>query len=416
MRCRTTGSERTATVTVPALAWLYPLFVNIVSDWLRKQISDPQIVSLALLLALIWAAMTFIPSVFAPLLAALLVAYLLEGPVTRLERFGMRRLWAALLTWLVFVTLAAVVLWTLVPLMIKQSVQVLRELPSVATQLREWYVSVANDYPNIFSVRQMDEVAGSLSIDLDQMQRGIVTRSHLLGAGLTLIVVYLILVPILVLFMLKDKHQMLGWARHFLPRDISLIARVWYDMDGQIANYVRGKVVEILIVWAASFLIYRVLGLNYAVLLGAVTGFSVLVPWVGATLVTIPVAAVAFAQFGLDSQFAGVMLAYGVLQALDGNVLVPLIFSETNDLHPAAIIVAVMFFGGVWGFWGVFFAIPLATLVHAVIKAWPRAPEVLTTPAATTGQNSPGDEGAEPAHNPYRLDTPSTSPTPGETR
>ena len=178
-------------------------------------------------------------------------------------------------------------------------------------------------------------------------------------------------VPILVLFMLKDKQQMLRWARRFLPRDISLIGRVWHDMDGQISNYVRGKVVEILIVWTVSFIVYKLLGLNYAVLLGAVTGFSVLVPWVGATLVTIPVAAVAYAQFGLGPQLAWTLIAYGVLQALDGNVLVPLIFSETNDLHPAAIIVAVMFFGGVWGFWGVFFAIPLATLVNAVIKAWP---------------------------------------------
>lgn len=345
--------------------------MNIVSDWLRKQISDPQIVSLALLLALIWVALTFIPTVFAPLLAALLVAYLLEGPVMRLQRRGMRRTWAAICVWVLFVGLTAVALWALVPLLIKQSIQVLQELPTVIARLREWYVGIAADYPNIFSVQQMDEVAGSLSIDLDLMQREIMSRSHLLGAGLTLVVVYLILVPILVLFMLKDKQQMLRWARRFLPRDISLIGRVWHDMDGQISNYVRGKVVEILIVWTVSFIVYKLLGLNYAVLLGAVTGFSVLVPWVGATLVTIPVAAVAYAQFGLGPQLAWTLIAYGVLQALDGNVLVPLIFSETNDLHPAAIIVAVMFFGGVWGFWGVFFAIPLATLVKAVIKAWP---------------------------------------------
>ena len=65
------------------------------------------------------------------------------------------------------------------------------------------------------------------------------------------------------------------------------------------------------------------------------------------------------------------MLAYGIIQALDGNVLVPLLFSEVVDLHPIAIIVAVLIFGGLWGFWGVFFAIPLATLVQAVLKAWP---------------------------------------------
>jgi putative permease len=57
---------------------------------------------------------------------------------------------------------------------------------------------------------------------------------------------------------------------------------------------------------------------------------------------------------------------------LDGNVLVPLMFSEAVNLHPVAIIVAILVFGGLWGFWGVFFAIPLATLVQAVLNAWPR--------------------------------------------
>ena len=106
-------------------------------------------------------------------------------------------------------------------------------------------------------------------------------------------------------------------------------------------------------------------------LLAAVTGFSVLVPYVGATVVTFPVAAVAYAQWGPGADMGWVLFAYAVIQALDGNVLVPLLFSEAVDLHPVAIIAAVLFFGGVWGFWGVFFAIPLATVVAAVIRAWP---------------------------------------------
>jgi len=73
------------------------------------------------------------------------------------------------------------------------------------------------------------------------------------------------------------------------------------------------------------------------------------------------------------SNSAGVIIiAYTIIQILDGNVLVPILFSEVINLHPIAIIVAVLFFGGVWGFWGVFFAIPLAILFQGVLKAWPR--------------------------------------------
>ena len=72
------------------------------------------------------------------------------------------------------------------------------------------------------------------------------------------------------------------------------------------------------------------------------------------------------------------MLAYTIIQALDGNVLVPLLFSEAVNLHPVAIILAVLVFGGLWGFWGVFFSIPLATLVKGILYAWPIAVQEAT--------------------------------------
>ena len=79
----------------------------------------------------------------------------------------------------------------------------------------------------------------------------------------------------------------------------------------------------------------------------------------------------AFFQWGIGSEFYSVFAVYVIIQTLDGNLLVPLLFSEAVNLHPVAIIMAVLFFGGIWGLWGVFFAIPLATLVKAIINAWP---------------------------------------------
>ena len=110
-------------------------------------------------------------------------------------------------------------------------------------------------------------------------------------------------------------------------------------------------------------------------------GVSVLIPYIGAAVVTIPIAFVAFFQWGWGWEFGQVMIAYAIIQALDGNVLVPLLFSEALNLHPVAIIVAILVFGGLWGFWGVFFAIPLATLVQAVLKAWPRVMREDSLPA-----------------------------------
>jgi putative permease len=149
--------------------------------------------------------------------------------------------------------------------------------------------------------------------------------------------------------------------------------KIWAEMNLQIANYVRGKVIEIFIVGAVTYICFALLGVNYALLLGIAVGFSVVVPYIGAAVVTIPVAVIGFFQWGFTSEFYYLMGVYAVIQALDGNVLVPLLFSEAVNLHPIAIILAVLVFGGLWGFWGVFFAIPLATLFKAVVSAWPLA-------------------------------------------
>ena len=106
-------------------------------------------------------------------------------------------------------------------------------------------------------------------------------------------------------------------------------------------------------------------------LLAVLVGFSVLIPYIGAFVVTIPVVGVALFQFGAGTEFWSLFAVYLIIQGLDGNLLVPVLFSEAVNLHPLVIILSVVIFGGLWGFWGVFFAIPLATLIKAVVHAWP---------------------------------------------
>jgi|SRR5690606_4546813 putative permease len=186
------------------------------------------------------------------------------------------------------------------------------------------------------------------------------------------IMIYLVLVPILVFFFLKDGSLIARWMSGYLPQERALMTRVWQEMHLQIANYIRGKVIEIFICAVVTYIAFAYLGLNYAALLALLVGLSVVVPYIGAVVVTVPVALIGLFQWGMSDQFIYLMVIYGIIQALDGNVLVPLLFSEAVSLHPVAIICAVLLFGGLWGFWGVFFAIPLATLCKAVLDAWPR--------------------------------------------
>ena len=150
-----------------------------------------------------------------------------------------------------------------------------------------------------------------------------------------------------------------------------MLTKVWAEMDVQLSNYVRGKVLEIFIVGVAAAILFASFGLNYSALLAVLVGISVLIPYVGAFAVTIPLVIIGLLQFGLGTEFYLLIGLYLLLQFLDGYLLVPIIFSEAVDLHPIVIILAVFIFGSLFGFWGVFFSIPLATFIKAVWNAWP---------------------------------------------
>ncbi len=230
-------------------------------------------------------------------------------------------------------------------------------------------------YPEYVSETQIRDIMSVIRQEMIDYGQGLLSVSANSFVSVITVTVYLILVPLLVFFFLKDKHRIIDWVAQYLPRERHLSQAVWGEVDVQLGNYIRGKFVEVLILGSISYITFTLLELNYALLLSVGMGLSVIIPYVGATLVTFPVMAVAYFQWGFGEEFTYAMIAYAVIQTLDGVVLVPLLFSEAVNLHPVAIIVAILFFGGIWDFWGVFFAIPLATLVKAVLTAWPRGDE-----------------------------------------
>ncbi len=375
-----------------------------VSDWFRRHFSDPQVVILALFLALGVLAIALFGKMLAPVLASLVLAYLLEGGVQRLERLGAPRLLGVIGVFTGFMAALVYLLFGLVPMLTRQIAAIVRDLPSYVALAQDWVAKLPERYPQLVapaeSEAETEAVAGTGSeLVADQAERELALISQeqlsrwldnigaeLVNYGATLVsfsgvmsavnlLIFLVLMPVLVFFFLKDKHKLVAWAAQYLPRDRDLVTSVWHEVDSQIGNYVRGKVLEILIVWVVTYAVFALFEMPFLMLLSMLVGFSVIIPYIGAAVVTVPVALVALVAFGPGATFWYVLIAYAIIQALDGNLLVPILFSEVVSLHPVAIITAVLIFGGIWGFWGVFFAIPLATLVNAVLRAWPRLPD-----------------------------------------
>lgn len=345
---------------------------SLLRGWLDHYLSDEEAVILLVMLVLGFAVVILLGKMLAPFLTALVVAFLLQGAVNGLTRRHVPRFLAVTLVYLAFIGILLAMALILLPLIWSQLVNLVQELPRMFASGQRLLDELQARYPQLITPDQMQTWISMASREVTMLgQRALSLSLASLGNVLGLIV-YLVLVPILVLFMLKDRDQLVEFTVSLLPRRRDLMSRVWREMDTQIANYVRGKFIEIIIVGGVAFFTFMFFGLRYSALLAVLVGLSVLVPYIGAAVATLPVAAVAGFQFGLGDQFFYVVFAYGVIQALDGNVLVPVLFSEAVNLHPVSIILAVLFFGGIWGFWGVFFAIPLATLLKALMYAWPR--------------------------------------------
>jgi len=346
--------------------------MELLKDWFRRSFSDPQVVILGLVLVAGFAIIIGLGKWLAPMFASIVIAYLLEAVVSRLEKTGMPRLPAVIIVFLLFITVLLFLTFGLVPIVIRQLTSLVQQFPNYIAQGQEMLKQLPQAYPQLISEEQIQVIITQLGQEMAVWGQQALSWSLASVASVIGLVVYLVLVPVLVFFLLKDKSLMIAWIANYLPKERTLVNRVWTESEAQIANYVRGKVTEIVIVGSVTYITFFILGLDYAALLATLVGFSVLVPYIGAAVATIPIALIAFFQFGWGWDFGQVVIAYAIIQALDGNLLVPLLFSEVVNLHPVAIILAILVFGGIWGFWGIFFAIPLATLVKAVLNAWPR--------------------------------------------
>ncbi len=346
--------------------------MNAVSDWFRRYFSDPQIIFLSVALVVGFGVVLTMGDMLTPVLASIVIAYLLNGLVGFFERLGWPRLAGVLVVYSAFMLFVVLVLVWVLPLASRQVTDLFQQLPNMISRGQQALMQLPERYPDLMTAVQIQELIDVIRAEIAGWGQRALTWSLGSVVGLITLAVYLVLMPLLVFFFLKDRDLIIGWFGSYLPRHRLFAGTVWRDVDRQISNYIRGKFWEVLIVWAASYIAFHALGLKFAMLLAVLVGLSVIVPYIGATVVTIPVVLIAWFQWGWGPDFGWLVAAYFIIQALDGNVLVPLLFSEVVDLHPVAIMVAILVFGGLWGFWGVFFAIPLATLVQAILVAWPR--------------------------------------------
>ncbi len=376
---------------------MFTLFKN----WYRRHFSQPGTIEFALVLIAIFIIIYYFMWLVGPLVVAVCLAYVLDWGVCGLiNKFKMSRHCASLAVMGAFVAAAVLALVLVVPQIIRQGAQFYDALVSLSSDVISEQTTVDTEHGTVMIsdvdsivARQLHNVIDELPDPIPSMisreditkalrsMRTAVTvytanlmRNQLMPSVVNVFtyLMYLVIVPIFAFLLLYNKEIMQQRARiYLLPNNQNLIRQFWPRLSLQIEGYIRGKILHIIIIAIVNTLAFRFFGLNYAVLLGVGVGLSVVIPYVGAVLIGIPVILISVIQFGLSYDLLWLLLTYLIIQLADSNLLTPMLFSKALNLDAFSILAAILIFGGLWGFWGVFFAIPLATFIKTLLLGWP---------------------------------------------
>ena len=342
-----------------------------INNLFRKIFSSEETLVFALLLTGAFLTLFFFGNILTPFLISIIFAYLLVGMQKRLEEYGLNSTLALILTYSFFLLLGIALMVWLVPLVYQQLQSLILEIPKWVNSFMIFVQNIPEKYPDLISSDQITTFLQSLSGQITAISEDFLKASIAGIQNTVTIAINLVLLPILVFFFLFDRESIISGFLSILPNKRAMLQNVWIEMDDQLSNYARGKAIEIIIVGLVAAVIFMYFDLQYVALLSVLVGFSVLIPFLGAFIVTLPVAVLGLLQFGLTFDFWLLMGLYVILQMLDGYLLVPILFSDAVKLHPVIIMLAVFIFGGMFGFWGIFFAIPIATLIKAIWNSWP---------------------------------------------
>ena len=294
----------------------------------NKLFSNEESLIFSLLILTFLLVLYFFGGLLTPFIISLIFAYLLIGLTKNLIKYGLTELVSLIISYVIFLLSGIGFLVWLIPLIFQQTQAFFIEVPIWLNNFRSFIENLVQSNQELVSSDQISSFFTEFIGRLSSISQGVLDAS-ISGIQDTLVFsIYLIMIPVLVFFFLFDKERIVKGFLMLLPKKRAMLSEVWIEMDDQLSNYVWGKGVEILIVGFAAAVIFGIMGLNYTALLSIIVGVSVLIPYVGAFLATIPVVIVAFLQFGIGFDLYMIVGLYLLLQALDGYLLVPILFSD----------------------------------------------------------------------------------------
>lgn len=327
---------------------------------------------LAALAVFIFFLMMF-RTILLPFIAGMALAYFLDPVADRLERLGLSRMWATVVILVTFIVVFVLSLMIIIPILASQLNEFIQHIPGYITQLQT-YITTSNAawLPGWLST-QTDTIKENFSKYLSEgvgFLGTLIAQIWNSGKALVDIASLLVVTPVVAFYLLLDWDRMIAKVDSWIPRGhVATVRAIAAELDSTIAGFVRGQGSLCLFLGIYYAVGLSLIGLNFGLLIGFLTGLLSFIPYVGSTVGLVLAAGVAVVQFWPDYVHLIIVVVFFFSgQFIEGNILQPKWVGKSVGLHPVWLMFALFAFGALFGFVGVLIAVPAAASVGVLVR------------------------------------------------
>ena len=310
---------------------------------------------------------TILSDTFYTIIFSIILAYLFNPIINYLERKNIKRIWGVLLLYVVIIGMVLILSFLVIPRSSREIKRLMTDMPNYINKasgiidfLYNEYYSTLGDLPPIFQgVQQviMENIVGLESIVVNGLKTFIGGIINTFSK-----VVSLILTPILTLYFLVDKDYFTEKIVNMIPakykKDCMKLSR---DIDSSLSKFVRGKIIMATYVGVATTIVLLLLGVEFAILIGFITGFADVIPYIGPFLGFLPAVFFAFLSSPIKALWLAIIFVF--IQWTENNILAPKVIGDTTGIHPVVILLAIIVGGGVFGVMGMILGVPVIAVL-----------------------------------------------------
>lgn len=314
-------------------------------------------------------------SAFVPLTFAWFLAYAAIPLVKKIERRGLNRSQSSLVVLaIVFVSLVLLGLLIIPPLFSDLHAAVL-ELPrNVSVSLEKLDTFFSNYGYHVpynkqmlidFASQYSEKISGNLLKSVGEFLK----NSLVNAASVIVIWLNVFLVPLFFVYVINDYERLIDTIESLVPLSWRAhLDRFIVESNRILSGYIRGQLVVCAILSVLYSVALLIVGVKFAIILGVITGFLSIIPYVGFSIGLVGALVTALADFDGLSPLVGILIAFGIVQILESFVITPRIVGNSVGLSSFEAIIALIVFGNLLGFLGLFLAIPVGAIAKLLLK------------------------------------------------